>query len=160
MHIATHGHWSLGTLLAFPLGVLAIVALLVVAVVLLVIRRTADRYDRGIILAFAIGSFVAALVALLIVAFGMYPYKAEYHQWRDVSGVVATTNSRLIAGDHATDQKFVVSFVGAPDKQFGCNDTRCAGVRPGDHLTITCKRTWQWFGTPGYDCNFVSLEAK
>jgi len=104
---------------------------------------------------------LSALLAVGIVAatwWGMYPWKAEYHHWTPKSGVVDTVDSRLVpSGDKSMEQKFVVSFVGE-DQQYAVIDTRAAGVKPGDRLTITCVRRWQWSGTHGYDCNFVSLE--
>lgn len=98
------------------------------------------------------------IVVVLGTAYALYPYSDQYHEWRHISGTVSSTNSRFLAGDHGTNQKFVITFAGS-DQQFGCNDTRCATVREGDDLTITCKRSFQWFGTPGYDCNFVSMKA-
>jgi hypothetical protein len=99
---------------------------------------------------------VAALGTTGGLWWGMYPWKAEYHQWRPVAGVVETIDSRLIAGSKATDQKFVVTYQGNP-QQYGVLDTRAASVRKGDRLTITCVKQWQWSGTHGYDCNFVDL---
>lgn len=98
--------------------------------------------------------------ALAAVGFwwGMFPWKAEYHHWTPVSGVVDTVDSRLVStGEKSMEDKFVVKFVGG-DAQYGVLDTRAAGLKPGDKLTITCVRQYQWAGTHGYDCNFVSLE--
>jgi hypothetical protein len=107
-------------------------------------------------------AWMAALIGIVLAVvgtwWGMYPWKTEYHQWTPVSGVVDTVDSRLLpAGETSVEQKFVVSFRGNP-QQYGVLDTRAAGVKPGDRLTITCVRRWQWSGTHGYDCNFVSLE--
>src|SRR5690348_7649109 len=73
-------------------------------------------------------------------------------------GAVATVDSRTIAVQGGgMEDKFVVKFHGN-DQQYGVLDTRAAGLKVGDHLTITCVRIWQWSGSHGYDCNFVSLE--
>lgn len=91
---------------------------------------------------------------------GMYPWKSEYHHWVPKSGTVTRADSRLVSdGDKSMETKYVVMFAG-DDQQYGVLDTRAAGVKTGDDLTITCVRTWQFSGTDGYDCNFVSLEHK
>jgi len=91
---------------------------------------------------------------------GMYPWNTEYHHWIPKSGVVARVDSRLISsgdGSGSPETKFVVMFTG-DQQQYGVNDTRAAGVKQGDRLTITCVRTWQYSGTDGYDCNFIALD--
>jgi hypothetical protein len=121
-------------------------------------KRAADKFDRTELRIAWIGCFALALIAQAGLWWGMYPWKAEYHQWRPVSGVVESADSRLMpAGDGSMEQKFVVSFKDNP-QQYGVLDTRAAAVRPGDRLTITCVRRWQWSGAHGYDCNFVALE--
>lgn len=101
---------------------------------------------------------VGAVVTVALTWWGMYPWAAEYHHWVPKSGTVDTVDSRLIsAGNSSMEDKFVVKFQGS-DQQYGVLDTRAAGLKPGDHLTITCVKRWQWSGTHGYDCNFVSLE--
>jgi hypothetical protein len=106
--------------------------------------------------AWAMPVFAVATVALTW--WGMFPWKSEYHHWTPITGVVDTADSRLVAsGDKAMEDKFVVKFVGG-DAQYGVLDTRAAGLKADDKLTITCVRIYQWAGTHGYDCNFVSLE--
>lgn len=137
-----------------------IVAMIVCAVVFLIVAAAiafiAEDYFELIF------SYLVLLVvtALAVVGFwwGMYPWAAEYHHWVPKSGTVETVDSRLIsAGQSSMEDKFVVKFQGS-DQQYGVLDTRAAGLKPGDHLTITCVKRWQWSGTHGYDCNFVSLE--
>jgi hypothetical protein len=122
--------------------------------------RARDHDDTGL----AMASWVLCIVALIAIGgltwWGMYPWKSEYHHWTPKSGVVATVDSRIVPGgtdSKSVEQKFVVSFAGE-DQQYAVMDTRAAGVKPGDRLTITCVRRWQWSGTHGYDCNFVALE--
>jgi NADH:ubiquinone oxidoreductase subunit 5 (subunit L)/multisubunit Na+/H+ antiporter MnhA subunit len=101
-------------------------------------------------------SWAGPVIAVLVVVatwWGIYPWESEYHQWVPKSGVVETIDSRLVA----MEGKFVVKFQG-DDQQYGVLDTRASGVRTGDQLTITCVRRWQWSGSHGFDCNFVSLE--
>jgi hypothetical protein len=106
-------------------------------------------------------SWSAPVIAVLIVVatwWGMYPWRYEYHHWVPKAGEVSTVDSRLTGtGNGAMEDKFVVKFSG-DSQQYGVLDTRAAGIKPGDHLTITCVRRWQWSGTHGYDCNFVALE--
>jgi hypothetical protein len=116
--------------------------------------------DDSFFLWCAIASAAGVVVAAVGLWWGMYPWKAEYHEWRPVSGVVETIDSRLVAsgnGDGSMEDKFVVTFKGNP-QEYGVLDTRAAAVKPGDTLTITCVRRWQWSGSHGYDCNFVDME--
>lgn len=89
---------------------------------------------------------------------GMYPDDFAHHHYQRYSGVVATTNSRILGdGNGGADQKFVVTFTAAPNEPFGVLDTRAAVVRPGQTLTIDCVQQWQYAGTDGQDCAFVSV---
>lgn len=116
-------------------------------------RRSNDDIDRPMFLGCWIACAVGAVATVVCTWWGMFPWKYEYHHWVPISGVVETIDSRLVA----MEGKFVVKFEG-DDQQYGVLDTRAAGVRTGDQVTITCVRRWQWSGTHGYDCNFVSLE--
>lgn len=121
------------------------------------------REAVGEIRAARISSWLApALIAIVaaVTWWGMYPWKSEYHHWVPKSGTVARVDSRLVSdGDKSMQTKFVVMFSG-DDQQYGVLDTRAAGVKTGDRMTVTCVRIWQFSGTDGYDCNFVSLERK
>jgi len=150
--------WTGESIAAMIIIPLVIVILLLVG--WLLHRRAGDEdresaySDYWMYQGFAILCWV--LVPIVAVSFwwSMYPWKTEYHQWQPKSGVVSKVDQRLL---NATG-KFVVSFQGS-DQQYGVIDTRAAGIEVGDKLTITCVRRWQWSGTHGYDCNFVSLES-
>lgn len=152
--------WSLGTLLGLPAFAIIIVLLLAGGVwTLLVCVHRADSYDVGLFRMLGIGSLVAAVLVAVIAAWGFYPYHAEYHQWTVTSGTVTEVNSRLIGKDGGgSTQRFVVNIKGVGDR--GCDDTRCATVKVGDVLTLTCKREWQFAGTDGYGCNFVKVDHR
>lgn len=156
--------WTLETILACTL--VPLLALIALVVGLLLHRAARTRYhpdDREDWALF----FIPALCCYLTVAccagglwWGMWPWKAEYHQWRPVAGTVASIDSRLLAGQNSgTEQKYLVAFVGS-DKQYGVLDTRAAGVHVGDQLKVECVRRWQWSGTHGYDCNYVDHVSK
>lgn len=120
----------------------------------------ADREpDTGWALATSIGFAVLAGLIGLALWWGMYPWKAEYHEWRAHSGTVSKLDSRIVsAGDHGGSMdKYVVKFEG-DDQLYGVLDTRMANVEVGDELVITCVRRWQWSGSHGYDCNYVDSE--
>jgi hypothetical protein len=117
-----------------------------------------DPMDKGILSWLLIADLGAILAIVTLTAFSMYPYKWEYHSWREISGIVNTVDSRLIAGEQSTNQKFVVTFMGHEDDQYGVDDTRMAGIRTGSRLTITCKREFQFRGSDGWNCNFVRVE--
>lgn len=147
--------WSLGVLIGVPAAVIC----LVFGFVALGIFAKWQREDHDAL------PLVGGAVAFILVVIGIcaspvvgfYPYSAEYHQWRDHGGVVAKIDNRLISTGKAMETKFVVRFEGST-QQYGCDDTRCASVQVGDRLTLSCKRAWQYTGTDGYDCRFVSTE--
>lgn len=149
--------WSLGVLVALPI-------LLVVIVCLIVGGIFAWRYDLDgdwelkVVAGIA---WLAALVMAVLMALptGYYPYKAEYHQWRPISGKVAEVSKRLVGdGDHGMSEKIVVRYDGSTGA-YGCEDTRCALVKVGDALDLKCKRAWQYASVSGYDCRFVARRA-
>lgn len=100
----------------------------------------------------------AAIIALVIGSIGTavaFPFSGQYHRYVPVSGKVTMISSRLLADNQGgTTQKFVFVIGGQP---YGCNDTRCALVKHGQVVTLMCERTWQWSGTPGWDCNWGKL---
>jgi hypothetical protein len=148
---------SLGLIIALPALLLAANA---AAVTGLWLRRRARRVEDDFdATGLRILGTLACITALLIVigtAFGMWPYKAEYHTWRTTSGTVQAIDSRLVSnGDQGMSQRFVVTFTDG--RQRACDDTRCPSVKVGDRLTLKCKRAYQWGATPGWDCNWVGV---
>lgn len=144
--------WSLGTLIWLPLATLMVAACL--AGIPAVLRWGGrNEIDRGPSIFAAALSAVAAFLILIGTAFGMWPFKAEYHQWRETTGKVRAVSSRIIpAGERSMQQRFVVEYTDG--RQRACDDTRCTLVRPGDELTLMCKRAYQWGASPGWDCNW------
>ena len=149
--------WSLGTLVGLPaaiLGCLALVGLLWPAWHWVKSSRN-DKYGEHGMAVMAFASVILSVVAAIVaVAWGMWPYDSEYHQWRETSGTVEAIDSRLVGANKSTTERFVVTF--DDGRQRACDDTRCAQVHEGDHLTLICKRAWQWAGEHGYDCNYVA----
>lgn len=143
-------HWSLGVLIGLPLAAIVLIGLFGLGVLF------ASGKEWGV----AAGFFLAFAVflAFLLSPLGYYPYKAEYHQWQPHGGTVASIDKRLMGGSDNLEEKFVVRFEGSP-QQYGCSDTRCASVHPGDRLSLTCKKDWEYAAVDGYNCRFVSTEA-
>jgi hypothetical protein len=141
--------WSLGVLIGLPLVILTIL----LSVALIVYCIQSDAYDAWM----GTATGVVVLVCVVIgAAWGFYPYSAEYHKWVPKTGVVKATDKRIVSGGEGKiNEKIVATYENGA--QYGCNDTRCASVRKGDTLTLTCKRTWQYTGVDGYDCNFIEL---
>lgn len=149
--------WSLGVLIGLPV----IALILVIGIVVLALAIRAWRSDDGY--ASEDGKIIALITSGILVflvigaAVGFYPYKAEYHQWETTTGRVTDVNSRFIGKDGGgSTQRFVATIEGVGER--GCDDTRCATVKVGDVLTLTCKREWQFTGTDGYGCNFVEVK--
>lgn len=146
---------SLGTIIGLPILLILAVGSAVAGLLIWRYRLRADDFDGPFFAGFAIGAWVLAAVLAIGTAIGMWPYKAEYHAWRTTSGTVKAMDSRLVAsGDKgAMTQRFVVTYTDG--RQRACDDTRCATVKPGDVLTLNCKRAYQWGATPGWDCNWL-----
>lgn len=145
---------SLGTIIALPVLLLLAAISGVAGLLLWRYRRRADEFDRPVVIGGAAGAWVLAACLLAGTAIGMWPYKAEYHAWQTTSGTVKTIDARMVAaGDAGMEQRFVVTYTDG--RQRACDDTRCATVKPGDTLTLKCKRAYQWGATPGWDCNWV-----
>lgn len=143
--------WSLGVLIGLP--ILGLVALGILAWIVFWFWEGDGT-----------GPAVGGIVTLLIVAgvalspLGYYPYKAEYHQWRPQSGVVAEINKRLVASGDGMSEKIVIVYKGS-STEYGCEDTRCALVKVGDSVDLKCKRSWQYASVSGYNCRFVARRA-
>jgi hypothetical protein len=145
---------TIATMICIPVLLAVCVGAAALARVVIIYDTDDGDADALRVVPWVFGVVVAMILAAT--AWGMYPWEWQYHEWTPTGGVVATVDSRLVAGDHSTDQKFVVTFVGHT-QQYGVTDTRASGIRPGDTLNITCVRQWQYSGTDGLDCNFVSL---
>ena len=156
-----NAQWSLGVLVALPILSVILLALVVGGVVLFRLRGDVDDFDRPLFIGSAISCWAVAFVIALLMALptGYYPYKAEYHQWRTHSGVVAEVSKRLVGdGDSGMSEKIVVRYK-EDGGEFGCEDTRCSLVKAGDVLDLKCKRAWQYASVSGYDCRFVSRRS-
>jgi hypothetical protein len=144
---------SLGTIIGLPVLLILIIAAAVTGALFWRARRgdSDDLFWAG----FAIAAWGTAACLIIGTAIGMWPYKGEYHAWSTTSGTVKAVDSRLVsAGDKGgMNQRFVVTFTDG--RQRACDDTRCTTVKPGDMLTLKCKRAYQWGATPGWDCNWL-----
>jgi hypothetical protein len=149
--------WSLGVKLGLPVIALVIIGLIIASAWLYRKSEQLDDFDGPMVKWLARGSWAAAILVLIFALGSYYPYKAEYHKWVPKSGTVTNVDRRIIGGE-SINEKIVVTY--EDGQQYGCNDTRCASVRVGDSLTLTCQRTWQYAGIDGYDCNFVQLRRE
>jgi hypothetical protein len=104
------------------------------------------------------GSFAAIPVVMITFAAIWWPFDAEYHTWRPVRGEVSSSEKRIYSAskDSGPSELFVVQYVNG--EQYRCDDTRCASIKPGNVAELTCKKEWQFTGTDGRVCKFISLE--
>lgn len=151
--VSDTGPWSLGTLIAFPIGVLCILLLIVAVVFAAYKRSNSSQYDRDAFNMLLVFSSIALLLAAVATAGLMFPYNSEFHQWRHVSGTVDKVGSRVIStGESSISQRFVVVIDGQP---FGVDDTRASLLKPGDHVDLACKKEWQYAADSGWGCRWA-----
>lgn len=163
IHIANTGRWTLGVLIGGPAAVIGLLLMLVGVAWLanIAVRGNQDspyaggwsprKYGR-------VWVGPAALVAVLYAAgmvWAFWPFDAAYHQYREVDGTVTTIAQRLVsAGDQGgSNQKFVVTLRGS-SQQFSIDDTRAALLKPGDRVTLSCIRSYDYGSVAGYDCKW------
>lgn len=97
-----------------------------------------------------------SFIVFLGFGIGMWPWDSAHHTYVEYNGSVVQTNSRLLSnGNSGTDQKFAIQLAGS-NQVYGCADTRCSLVQPGDVVTLACIQVYQLNATDGLDCNFVS----
>lgn len=146
-----HFQWTTGTLAGFVAT--GVVALLVLAALILAVSALVQR--EGLLAAIFGGG---ALLLVVGVAWAWFPYDKRYHALETVHGTVSEVASRQIAKDEGFEQKFVVRFLESP-QEYGCEDTRCALVKPGDQVTLKCQLKWDRTGTDGFDCKWGKNEG-
>lgn len=154
--------WSLGVLIGLPiLGLVLLICLVVFVLGILFWRSERKKKDTAYSEAalgawFSVGAFGVALLALIIAGIAYWPWQADYHKWQPTSGTVTDISSRFLGDGKSTTQRFVVTLDGIGQR--ACDDTRCSLVHKGDVLFLSCKRSYQFAGTAGYDCNYVKNE--
>ncbi|MFE9328359.1 hypothetical protein ACIHDR_46805 [Nocardia sp. NPDC052278] len=148
-----------------PLVTLIIVALAVACgfAIFGFVRELRSDYfvkETGLMAFFAIMLAAAVVLATMkmIVVWG--PFDGEHHQWRPVRGQITQIDALGGHHDSATESKtsesmvFVVTFTGS-DQAYPCRDARCAALRVGDDLELTCKTTRHTSGADERDCDFI-----
>lgn len=95
-----------------------------------------------------------ALVGVVIAssAAAYFPWTAQYHVYKPVSGKIQAIGSRIISdGGKSVNQRFGVQI---GNQLYGCDDTRCAELQAGEDVTLMCIRQWQWNANSGWVCNW------
>lgn len=96
------------------------------------------------------------LVGVTVVAY--WPFDMEFHRFYKVEGTVTDIGKRQIAQDGGgMSERYVFNFNG---QLFGVDDTRAAVVKPGDRVTIKCKRDYVWNSESGWVCRWVAYQPK
>lgn len=152
-HVGTS--WSWGVLIGLPVaGICALVALVTVAFGLVMGLHDRKYGHSGLVggdggVTAGVGA-VLLVLTLAVTGIAMWPWEAEYHQWRPVSGTLSDV--RHASADDA-DQRTVLLLRGDV-REFACGDEACALVVPGMSVVLSCKRSWQPWA--GYDCVYMS----
>lgn len=154
-----HTTWDPAFLITCIVGILAAAAFTVTSVRLFLKDKRVQNDDLLVSTVAKAWIFAtAAAAALATVAITAFPFQAQYLQYRPVSGTVRSVTSRFLSGgNNSVSQRFAVTMSGG--QIYGCDDTRCSTLKPGDRVTILCERQWQWVGVPGWTCNWGAITA-
>lgn len=146
---------SLGVLIGLPIAGLVIIGALIAIWAGWKFHKTVewDALEPAGPLFF--GGLATLVITLVITGLTMWPWEPEYHEWQTVSGRITNISSRIMGDGSTVNQRFVVQF-SENGTQYSCDDSRCSLLTIGDQLTLSCKREWQFSGTPGWSCNFIS----
>lgn len=106
-----------------------------------------DAYDFALSRGFEVTAYVAMFITVVIALIAVFPFQMRYHAYREVSGQVQSVDERRLDG------VYLVTIDGRP---YRVDDTRAAGLRPGNGVDLLCIDVWQYAGTPGTVCNWVS----
>lgn len=149
--------WSLGLIIGLITAGLIVAACALLAVIWYRAAENQDRWSIDDYKVYARIAVTVAVVTVLVTAMFTFPWEKQYHYWDDKAGVVAEIESRLLKDGDGMSEKFVVRYEGST-QEYGCEDTRCALVKPGDELTLRCMRVWEYSGTDGWDCSYVGSD--
>lgn len=131
--------------------IISLIFFVIISLVMLVITLVCALNDDKDI---AIGvTAVWWFFVLPIALFGFFPYDMQYHSYRPVDGKVVKMDKRLMGGSDNLAEKYAVQLEGSP-QIYGCEDTRCSVLKPGDTLSLMCIREWEYAGVDGYNCKY------
>lgn len=143
MTILSFFWWGNGYALDFSIFTTIMLFLIACAIMVFAVGFLGD--DGGLAVGGAVGAIVLAVLTLLLT----FPHEKEYHAYVPTTGVVERVDSRMLE----QTEKYVVIFQGSA-QEYGCEDTRCALIQPGDYLELRCIREWDYNGADGYDCKW------
>jgi hypothetical protein len=147
------GTWSLQFIIGLILVTLTLFLLLAVAVF------AAKHWNSEFGPLWTVGALICIPILLGVTACVTFPWESQYHRYEPKVGKVFQVDKRLVKQGEGMQEKLVVQFADLPG-QWGCEDTRCASVRPGDMLALRCIKRWDYSASEGYDCRFVAHERK
>jgi hypothetical protein len=150
--MTTESYWSYGVVpWLFIIGGIGLGLVLLTAGGVVYEKRAKYSDGLGKLLAICAGIVLLIMVAISLV--GYYPYRADYHRWYHVSGIVTESGNRLIpSSDGKSVQQRVVLVI---NKQpYGVDDTRATVVKSGDYVDLSCKKEFQFNGVSGWACNW------
>lgn len=134
-------------------AIICILGLIGVILVTIGLALNERRGQRGVVV---FGGVVCSLLSVGALMFVLFPFSSDYLSYHNESGTVTAISSRFLSsgsGSSATvNQRYAVNIAGKGI--FGCDDTRCSVIKPGDRIVLSCEKEWQWHGTPGWVCQF------
>lgn len=148
--------WSLGVLIGLPFAALAILVGIGMIVLGFALYREGGAYGEDWML--MLGGAATVVSILVGTLYFMWPLDTEYHQWQPRAGTVEAVDKRILSSGDGIEEKFVVRL--DDGQEYGCQDTRCALVKAGDDLSLSCKRAWQYTGRDGWDCRYADHTAR
>ena len=144
---------TLGLLFGVPVAILATLLTIAGVIGLVMSWRSRNSYGSDDQAVIGGGLLVCGLVIGAINMWALWPYQHDYHFWMPVTGKVSQVSKRLVpAGEKSMMERYVLVIDGKP---YGVDDTRASLVKPGQTVSIACKREYQWGSRDhGYGCKW------
>jgi hypothetical protein len=116
-------------------------------------KNNPDRGSITVPAAFISGTWI--IIVGIIGTVVAFPFSGAYHRYVPISGTISqTVQSRFLSDGSGSTQNYLVVI---NNRQYRCDDTRCAGLVKGTKLTLMCEKSFQFNATSGWVCNWGKL---
>jgi hypothetical protein len=153
LHAETANGYVVGMIIVIVLSALAVLIGLAAGALFGPDDRDKLVSIPGAIIGIVCGGAVAALCWGIFTWATWPPFSPQYHTYVPVTMTVKEVSSRFISdGGGSVNQR--VAITSADGTIYGCDDTRCTTLQPGQVVTLLCVKEWEGNGVPGEVCNW------